>query len=215
MPRSKPPPRGPQLDLAGSLPVAFVNTASARDDNRQKGVRSYLDLLAWSQQVGLVSAPEAERLQRRASEQPDEAAQVFARVAAVRSCLFRIFLAQGTGRELPHEDFAAVNEALGAALPALRLVPAEQGVAWGFTGDENALDRMLWPILFETAELLISARGRPHVRQCALKECRLFFLDRTPSAQRRWCEMKTCGNRAKARQHQRRRRARAARSFSF
>ena len=72
----------------------------------------------------------------------------------------------------------AANEALGAALPALRMVRAEQGVTWGWAGDEDALDRMLWPVVFSAAELLIAAQGRPHVRQCAFKDCKLFFARR-------------------------------------
>ncbi len=193
--------------------MAFVNTTGARDDNQQLGIGSYPELLAWSQAAGVLSVPEAERLRRRAAAAPEEAAAAFARVAKVRLSLFRIFLATGAGRELPEEDLAAVNEALGAALPALRMARAEQGVTWGWAGDEDALDRMLWPVLLSAAELLVAAEGRPHVRQCALKGCRLFFVDRSPSGQRKWCDMKTCGNRAKAARHRNRRRAWRSESY--
>ncbi len=81
------------------------------------------------------------------------------------------------------------------------MIPAEVWVTWGWAGDADALDRMLWPVLFAAAELLISTEGRPQVRQCAMKGCRLFFVDRSPSLQRRWCEMKTCGTRAKSLRH--------------
>ncbi|MCP3957487.1 MAG: hypothetical protein GY719_06510 [bacterium] len=213
MARKQPPPRGPQLELAGALGVAFVNTAGAREENRQVGVRSYAELLVWSQQVGVVSAAEAERLRQLAAERPDEAAAVYERAVKVRSVLFRLFLATGTKRQLPPEDLATANEALARALPALRMVPAEQGLQWGWAGDEGALDRMLWPLLFSAAELLISARGRPHVRQCAFKGCLLFFVDRSPSGQRKWCDMKTCGNRAKALRHRKWRRGSQSSSF--
>ncbi len=43
---------------------------------------------------------------------------------------------------------------------------------------------------------MVAARGRPHVRQCAAEDCRLFFVDRSPTGYRRWCERKTCGHRA-------------------
>ncbi len=216
MARKKPPSRSPQLDLAGgALCVAFVNTAGAQKNNQQLGIGSYAELLAWGQQAGVLSALEVERLHRLASERPKEAAAVYARAVKVRSCLFRLFLALGAGRELPPEDFMAANEALEAALPALRMVRAEQGVTWGWAGDEDALDRMLWPVLFSAAELLIAAEGRPHVRQCALKGCMLFFIDRSPSGQRRWCDMKSCGNRAKALRHRNRTRARRYQSYSL
>ncbi len=215
MARKRPPPRGPQLDLAGDLSVAFVNTAGAGQNNQQLGVGSYAELLAWSQHAGVLAALEAERLHRLAKEHPAKAAAAYKKVAKARSTLFRIFLALGRGRELPPDDFMAANEVLGAALPALRMVPAEQGVTWGWAGDEDALDRMLWPVMFSAAELLIAAEGRPHVRQCALKDCRLFFVDRSPSGQRRWCDMQACGNRAKANRHRRRYQARKSQSFYF
>ncbi len=208
MPRKQPPPRGPQLELAGSLPVAFVNTVGAREENRQMAVQSYAELLAWSQQVGVTSATVAERLRKLAAERPEEATAAYERAADARSRLFRLFLAVGAGRhQLPPEDFAAVNEALALALPALRMVYAESAVQWGWTGDEEALDRMLWPVLFSAAELLIAAEGRRHVRQCAFRGCLLFFVDRSPTRQRKWCDMNTCGNRAKAIRHRKRDRA--------
>ncbi|MEE8523020.1 MAG: hypothetical protein V3T72_03740 [Thermoanaerobaculia bacterium] len=74
MARKNLPPRGPRLDLAGALGVAFVNTAAARQGNRQQGVRTYEELLTWSQQTGVVSTLEGERLRRRAAERPEEAA---------------------------------------------------------------------------------------------------------------------------------------------
>ncbi|MCP5110919.1 MAG: hypothetical protein GY953_08805 [bacterium] len=215
MARKHPPPRGPQLDLAGNLSVAFVNTVGARDDNRQLGISSYPELLAWSQQAGTLSALEAERLRQRALEQPEAAAAAYEQVAAVRLNLFELFRATAMERQLPDKDLRAANEALRDALPALRMVPAEQGITWGWAGDENALDRMLWPMLFSAAELLIAAQGRPYVRQCAFKGCLLFFIDRSPSGQRRWCEMKTCGNRAKAQRHNRREKSRKSGSFLF
>ena len=98
---------------------------------------------------------------------------------------------------LPGGDLDLVNDAAGRALGAARLVPGEKGLKLGFVGDEDALDRVLWPVLHAAIQLLLSLEGRPHVRQCACPGCRLFFVDRTPSGQRRWCE-RICANRDKA-----------------
>ncbi len=204
MARKPPPPRGPQLEIAGDLAVAFVNTGAAREKNRQQGVSSYADLLTWSQQVGVLQAHDAERLARRAAEDPAAARAVWKSTEAVRRSVVRLFIAVQLEKDLPAEDLEVFNQALARALPAARVIPAEAGVTWGWAGDADALDRMLWPIFFTAAELLISTQGRPHVRQCALKGCGLFFVDRTPSGQRRWCEMKACGNRAKSLRYYRR-----------
>ncbi|HJP70448.1 MAG TPA: CGNR zinc finger domain-containing protein [Candidatus Limnocylindria bacterium] len=46
------------------------------------------------------------------------------------------------------------------------------------------------------------------VRVCANDGCRWRFIDRSPAGRRRWCDMRTCGNRAKVARH--RARARVA-----
>ena len=53
------------------------------------------------------------------------------------------------------------------------------------------------------------ASGRPErFRVCANDSCRWTFFDSSPTGRRRWCDMATCGNRAKAARH--RAKARAA-----
>ncbi len=197
--------RGPQLKLAGALCVAFVNTAGASKKNRQRGVGSYEEMVVWAQQAGVTSALEAERLSRLAAERPADAEAVFGRAMHLRHRLTRLFSATARQRELPADDLAAFNGDLARAFPALRLVPAEKGgLTWGWGGDEDALDRMLWPVVRSAAELLVSMEGRPQVRQCAAPDCTLFFVDRSPSGQKKWCRMKPCGNRVKSLRHYRR-----------
>lgn len=190
-------PRGPQLDLADDLAVAFVNTAGAREKNRQQGIESYHDLLAWGQAVNVLSASEADRPGRRAAEEPERAAALWGQFRALRSALFRLFLAVMKEEELPAADLALVNDAVGRALENVRMVPGEQGLKLGWIGDEDDLGRVMWPVLFAAMQLLLSLEGRPQVRQCAAKDCRLFFLDRSPNARRRWCE-RVCANRTKS-----------------
>ena len=201
MSRESPSPRSPQLDLAGHLAVAFVNTASARQQNRQLGARSYEQLVAWALQAGVLEASEAERLNRWASEQPEEAAHAYTRAAELRSALFRIYLEVHRERPLPAADLALVSEAWAAAMSSARLVPGETGVTFGWADDADAPDRVLWPVLKSVSEFLISLEGRRHVRQCAARPCRLFFVDRTPSARRKWCDWKACGHRVSSLAH--------------
>ncbi len=190
--------RGPQLELAGHLAVAFVNTGGAQSKSRQLGVTSYDELLAWSLQVDLLSAAESEELRRAAAARPAEAEAVFERAVAVGDALGDLFVALHLEKAFPADALATLNQALIDDMPATYLVPGERGLTWGWVGESQALDRMLWPVFHTAGELLISTEGRPEVRQCGLSVCDLFFLDRTAARKRRWCEMTTCGNRAKA-----------------
>ncbi|HKB28995.1 MAG TPA: CGNR zinc finger domain-containing protein [Candidatus Limnocylindrales bacterium] len=46
------------------------------------------------------------------------------------------------------------------------------------------------------------AAGRPdRFRICANDRCRWTFYDSSPTGRRRWCDMSTCGNQAKAARH--------------
>ncbi len=56
---------------------------------------------------------------------------------------------------------------------------------------------LLIPIIESAADALITGElGR--VRRCADSRCTRVFVDDTRNGRRRWCEMATCGNRAKA-----------------
>ncbi|MEE8525593.1 MAG: ABATE domain-containing protein [Thermoanaerobaculia bacterium] len=195
MARKAPPPRGPQLDLAGDLSVAFANTAGARKKNRQLGVGSYADLLTWGQRAGVLSTATAERLSRQAVDKPWQAKAAFAAAEKLRSALSRIFSSISAGAGPAAADLDTVNDALARAMPAVRLVQSEHGVIWGWAGGEDALDQVLWPVLLAAAGLLTSEEGRPRIRQCAAESCPLFFAERSPARERIWCEMKSCGAR--------------------
>jgi predicted RNA-binding Zn ribbon-like protein len=50
------------------------------------------------------------------------------------------------------------------------------------------------------------------LRICADESCGWLFIDESPAGRRRWCDMRTCGNRAKVARHRERMRAAARRS---
>ena len=195
MPKREKPPRGPQLDIAGSLGVAFVNTTAATPGNYQLGIETYADLLTWARQAGGVQGTEAEHLQHLAAEFPEEAQAVVTRALLLRSSLFRIFVAMAKQEQPALSDLGSVNNALAGALPAMRLVLGETGPTWGWGGDEDALDRVLWAPIRSAAEVLASHEGRPPLHQCSRKGCLLFFVD--SDRRRIWCS-EICRNRVKA-----------------
>jgi predicted RNA-binding Zn ribbon-like protein len=109
----------------------------------------------------------------------------FGAVLHLREALHGLFAARAGQAPPPACDLAVLNAALAAA-PARR---------------HSARARLLW----SAAELLTGPR-RERVRQCDNPECRYLFLDASKAGNRRWCDMSSCGNRAKAHRHYRRRR---------
>jgi predicted RNA-binding Zn ribbon-like protein len=83
---------------------------------------------------------------------------------------------------------------------ALRLEPQRSGFRWRFSHEESDLAPMLAPVLRSVAELLTS-EDLDRVRECDSGTCFWLFLDTSKNGTRRWCDMKVCGNREKARRH--------------
>ena len=185
----------------GSLCLDFANTVSRRSPtDRREHLNDYRDLVAWGEQGGIFSGREAHRLTEEADQRPAEAAAVLERAIALREVIFRVFAAIAAGQSPAASDLAALNEALPAALARLRLVPTADGYTWDWQEDPSALDRMLWPVIRSAADLLTSGQLTT-VRECAAEWCRWLFLDTSRAQRRQWCDMKVCGNRAKARRH--------------
>jgi predicted RNA-binding Zn ribbon-like protein len=93
-----------------------------------------------------------------------------------------------------------LNDALAAGARYRRLVPEREGFGWTWVESEEPLEDVLWPVAQSAAELLTSD-AMERVKECRNQQCTWLFVDRSRNGSRRWCDMKDCGNRAKARRH--------------
>jgi predicted RNA-binding Zn ribbon-like protein len=195
---------------AGLLPLDFANTAEwhASPDPIEK-LTSYDDLVGWSQQAGLLAGDDADALIGLAGEKPTEAAAVLQEALALREAIYAIFSAVAAGGAPPGGAMDPFNAALAGVFGRARIEPSGAGFAWSWPGSSDALDGMLGPILLATAELLTSDDLK-RVGECADDHgCGYLFYDTSRNHSRRWCSMESCGNRAKARRHYGRSKARS------
>jgi len=201
MARSAAHPNPPKL-VAGALCLDFANTADWHASTRpHESLKSYEDLIAWCRRADLLDTARAARLLREARRRPAAAQATLRRAIGLREAIYQIIVKLLRGSPPDPADLAAFNRALASAVRRSRVVPGRGGLLWTWTGDDRALDAMLWPIVESAAELLTSER-RSRIGQCADdRGCGWLFLDTTKNHSRRWCEMGDCGNRAKARRH--------------
>jgi predicted RNA-binding Zn ribbon-like protein len=193
--------------LGGRTSLDFANTADWHaSDEPVEYLTSYAALVAWGQQVGILTDPQVQDLLDEAGRRPSEADSIHQRAVALREAIYRIFAAISAGFPAEEEDLALFNAELSHTLARSRVVPAGEGYAWGWRGEEVALDRVLWPVVRDAADLLTS-EDLARVGQCADDRCGWLFLDTSRNQSRRWCSMADCGNRAKARRHYQRSRA--------
>ncbi len=193
--------------LGGRLCLDFANTVSgSRETDARDRLRDYAGLLSWGRQAGAISEAQARRLLAEARRRPADAERAFREAIALREALYQVFLAFAQDREPGKAGLEAVNAALGRALAHRRIRRGEGCCALGWEEVPGALDAVLWPVAASAAELLVSGDDLARVRVCGLHEtgeCGWLFVDETKSHTRRWCSMKDCGNRAKARRHYR------------
>jgi predicted RNA-binding Zn ribbon-like protein len=69
---------------------------------------------------------------------------------------------------------------------------------WAWPASECGPDLPVWILTIATSRLMLSDNMRL-LRACEKPDCRWLFLDTSKNHTRRWCDMKICGNRMKAR----------------
>ena len=194
---------GHVFELSGGHPALdFANTVSrrARPEEARDNLADYGRLVTWGRQARFVTEREAEALRAAGAAHPRAALAALRRAVAAREAIFSIFAALAAGGRASAEAIEALNAALPSAMGALRVAPERGAYTWRFIPGDDDLAPMLAPVVRAAADLLTSDdAGR--VRECGADTCRWLFLDRSKNGTRRWCDMKICGNRAKARRH--------------
>lgn len=187
--------------VGGRTCLDFVNTASKRRNGPFKEkLESYADLLAWAVAAGQLSEGEAADLRKLAAAAPSEAAAVLERGRALREAIYRVFTKRAAGEELPGADLKLISAEYGNAAVNRVLTPSTVGVCSFEWQTHKSLERPLWPVAV-SATNLVASEDAMRVKECATDNCNWLFLDASKNRSRRWCEMKECGNRAKARRH--------------
>ena len=183
------------------LCLEFSNTLEWHaSDHPQESLITYPDLVKWSGRAGILAETEAQKLLREAARHPRATSAVLKRLAFIREVIYRIFSALAAGRQPKKSDLNILNDILSKAMSRSRIVGTAEGFIWDWADGESALDRMLCPIVRSAAELLTSIELE-RVRECEGVGCGWLFVDVSRNRLRRWCDMKSCGNRAKARRH--------------
>ena len=193
------------VDLEGTFD--FLNTLDTDEGFVVEKLQTLDDALDWFVERGVIHHEGADRARARVATQPDAAARDLERVRTVRNALREVALAIAGHRAPRSSALTTVNRALHAR-QVIELVPAPDGcsVDHRHIGDpvDDALARLAEPLVSELTS------GHPErIRVCDSETCDWIFYDASRTGRRRWCDMATCGNRAKAARHRARARQEA------
>ena len=178
----------------------FLNTDDTENGFPLEKLPSIDVALGWFVERGVIHHEGADRLRTQAAVDPAFAARDLVRVHAVRGALREVAVAIVEHRPPQPGALDTVNRALHAR-QVIELVPSLDGcvaVDHRHVGDpiDDALARLADPLVNE----LVS--GHPErIKVCDSDRCGWVFYDTSRTSRRRWCDMSTCGNRAKAARH--------------
>ena len=194
----------PQFYFVGNHPVLdFVNTEIAADGAPRDLLGGFGDLVSWLEHAGVLDRATARAARAKwGGKRAGDAALEEAR--ALRAGLRRLAAAAAEGRPIPRATLDRVNALLARGASITRIVP--DGTAGFVTQRSPRLGEpadLLVPVAESVVDLL-SRADLSRVRRCAHPACVLYFLDGTKNGTRRWCDMRTCGNRANAAAYYRR-----------
>ncbi|MEK7403408.1 MAG: CGNR zinc finger domain-containing protein [Gemmatimonadota bacterium] len=195
-------PRAPRtvfVFVGERLWLDFVNTDGGQHD--ADTVADFDALVSWLETAVAFDTERAQMMRRRAQQQPSGATAALVDGRRVRAALRSLAERGGVSPQVRIEALAEINRVLGRSAGTRRLELRLDGTfARSFVPVGDAFAGLMIPIVESAADALILGE-LARVRCCADPRCARVFYDNTKNATRRWCDMATCGNRAKAARH--------------
>jgi predicted RNA-binding Zn ribbon-like protein len=171
--------------VAGHVALDFVNTAEERGDPRAEDVLlSPADLRIWGRRYGLIGA---------SAKAPDDRGEL-ERALELRELLYRVFSAGAHAQPPAPRDLERLGVLAADGYRAGRVRGGGDGsVEWRWSRSDLASVRHV--VATSAVELLRTGPAR--LKQCPGDQCGWLFLDTTKRGNRRWCQMRECGQEAK------------------
>jgi predicted RNA-binding Zn ribbon-like protein len=208
-------PKGTLFDLCGGHPALdLVNSLDNRfrEDGPNELLASYADLLRFVEETGLLTRQHVRVLGKIGES--EAAAQALHSAHELREAAAAVLYSSLDRKEPRHQDVGMLEKHFlsaarhrelqwgvarsGSAPAAKSPFSGRAGLAWDWGRYENEPDLPVWALAESVSDILLST-DMASVRTCAADTCRWLFLDTSKNHTRRWCNMKVCGNRMKAR----------------
>ncbi len=182
----------PALDLVNTLDWRF------RESGPEERIATYDDLLNFAEQNGLLTPKQAKTLRRGAS--PYIGSHVVEETRGLREALSDLLYSGLDGSNSSAASLKTLERFFREAREQTRLRRDGTRLKWEWSGAETKPEFPVW-LLTRAASRLLLSENVQQVRACANAECRWLFMDTSKNHTRRWCDMKLCGNRMKARRY--------------
>ena len=180
----------PALDFINTLDWRF------RESGPEELLQTYNDLIHFTEQSNLLTPTQAQHLLRITTKR--KAAKVLEASIELREAMSQTLYSSLDGHPPAATHLKILERHLQTAPLHQKLQWKDSALEWSFAGAEDAADLPVW-LLAQSASGLITSEAMPRLRACDNLECKWLFLDTSKNHTKRWCDMKVCGNRMKAR----------------
>lgn len=169
--------------IGGNVALDLANTISWRGTRYELDhLRDFDVIVAWARDAGIIGdgfwAP------------PSQRGSLVENIHRLRTAIDTTFASIARGAMPAQASLHVIRDVAARSLGAASLAGAP--AVFAFQG----LDLITGPIAWAALDLLRSSE-LARLKQCPPTDCRWLFLDRTKNSSRRWCDMATCGDRAK------------------
>ena len=187
--------------VGGRLCVDFVNTVDWRTSAHAQELLPTVDvLIEWGAAAGIFTPEESATLKEAGHRDASPSATFWQQALRFRETLYRLFVGAIKGQPSVPDDLACFNDHLAEALRLIRLMSDGSALRLGWRPDAPTPGRLISRVAVAAAALMASD-AMAYLRTCDGSGCGWLFVDTSKSHRRRWCDMKGCGNREKARRH--------------
>jgi predicted RNA-binding Zn ribbon-like protein len=191
----------PVLDLVNTLDWRF------RASGSEELLNDYADLLRLSEQSGLMTPSEVRKF---ATGNPVRKKRILSSTRKLRECLAAILYAIADGQAPAIDSMRTLSAFARTVRRSEDLEWCDSRLRWKANGDRTNVPDTPFRKLASAALDLLTSEEINKLSACSNPECRWLFLDGSKNNGRRWCDMKLCGNRIKARRYRGRQRAAAS-----
>jgi len=183
-----------------ALCLDFANTLAWRGSTPTESLHNFADLITWCANNGLASERLARRVRKWPDKHPRRSAEIVADAIAIREAIYLAFHGVATHRTPGVADLDLFNRVLHDAPRRTTIRAIGDGFGWQLDDTKISATSLLAPVLWSAGDLLVGTQCA-RVRECFNDKCLWLFLDDSKNGTRRWCSMRSCGNRAKAHRH--------------
>ncbi|TCT08361.1 putative RNA-binding Zn ribbon-like protein [Tepidamorphus gemmatus] len=186
--------------VGGALCLDFTNTVYYADDPARRGDRLHSgeDLADWLRAACRFGTAGAYHPMLELTGDAFDAA-AFADLLVLRQAVDDMFRSCVAGRSPPPLSLRFILYALGSTMSAVEIVATGDGFAPATARSVAASAATARAAIAHSALSLALSPAIRRIKRCPA--CHWLFVDRSRNTSRVWCDMLTCGNRAKARRH--------------